>query len=52
MSGAILVCADQVLSKSCSAFWSIAVYDITVDGEHEFFANGVLVHNSTEDGGG
>jgi hypothetical protein len=22
-----------------------AVYDLTVDGEHEFFANGVLVHN-------
>lgn len=24
----------------------IAVYDLTVDGEHEFFANGILVHNS------
>lgn len=23
------------------------VYDITVDGEHEYFANGILVHNST-----
>lgn len=22
-----------------------AVYDLTVDGEHEFFANGILVHN-------
>lgn len=22
-----------------------SVYDITVEGEHEFFANGVLVHN-------
>jgi hypothetical protein len=21
------------------------VYNLTVDGEHEFFANGVLVHN-------
>ena len=25
-----------------------AVYDLTVDGEHEFFANGVLVHNSID----
>lgn len=24
---------------------SAAVYDLTVDGEHEFFANGILVHN-------
>lgn len=24
------------------------VYDITVDGEHEFFANGILVHNCDE----
>lgn len=24
------------------------VYDLTVDGEPEFFANGVLVHNSTD----
>lgn len=23
----------------------VSVYDLTVDGEHEFFANGVLVHN-------
>jgi hypothetical protein len=22
-----------------------AVYDLTVEGEHEFFANGILVHN-------
>ena len=27
------------------------VYDLTVEGEHEFFAGGVLVHNSTHDGG-
>lgn len=27
---------------------SAAVYDLTVDGAHEFFANGVLVHNSTD----
>jgi hypothetical protein len=25
-----------------------SVYDLTVDGEHEFFANGILVHNSTD----
>lgn len=25
---------------------SVPVYDIAVEGEHEFFANGVLVHNS------
>lgn len=24
----------------------IPVYDLTVDGDHEFFANGILVHNS------
>lgn len=29
----------------------IPVYDLEVEGEHEFFANGVLVHNSTRDGG-
>jgi phage terminase large subunit-like protein len=26
----------------------IPVYDLTVEGEHEFFANGVLVHNCTK----
>ncbi len=30
---------------------TVPVYDLTVEGEHEFFANGILVHNSTEDGG-
>lgn len=25
-----------------------AVYDLTVDGAHEFFANGILVHNSMD----
>lgn len=29
----------------------IIVYDIQVEGKHEFFANGVLVHNSTAGGG-
>jgi predicted phage terminase large subunit-like protein len=29
----------------------IPVYDLTVENQHEFFANGVLVHNSTADGG-
>ena len=24
------------------------VYDLTVDGEHEFFANGILVHNCND----
>jgi hypothetical protein len=24
------------------------VYDLTVDGAHEFFANGILVHNSMD----
>jgi hypothetical protein len=28
-----------------SASWKERVYDITVDGEHEYFANGILVHN-------
>ena len=26
----------------------LPVYDLTVEGEHEFFANGVLVHNSLD----
>lgn len=30
---------------------SIPVYDLTVENTPEFFANGVLVHNSTADGG-
>ncbi len=29
----------------------VPVYDLTVEEDHEFFANGILVHNSTEDGG-
>jgi predicted phage terminase large subunit-like protein len=29
----------------------VPVYDLEVEGEHEFFANGVLVHNSTRGGG-
>lgn len=29
----------------------IAVYDLMIDDVPEFFANGVLVHNSTQDGG-
>lgn len=27
------------------------VYDLEVEDSHEFFANGILVHNSTQDGG-
>uniref|UniRef100_A0A6M3IXD6 Putative structural protein n=1 Tax=viral metagenome TaxID=1070528 RepID=A0A6M3IXD6_9ZZZZ len=27
------------------------VYDLSVEGNHEFFANGILVHNSTKEGG-
>ncbi len=27
---------------------SVPVYDLTVEGEHEFFANDLLVHNSSE----
>jgi intein/homing endonuclease/phage terminase large subunit-like protein len=27
------------------------VYDLEVENAHEFFANGILVHNSTQDGG-
>lgn len=29
----------------------VPVYDIEVEDVHEFFANGILVHNSTQDGG-
>lgn len=31
---------------------TIPVYDLEVDEDHEFFANGVLVHNSSEGTGG
>lgn len=34
-----------------SSMLGIEVWDLTVEGEHEFFANGVLVHNSTKSGG-
>lgn len=34
-----------------SGIGGIAVYDLTVDGCHEFFADGILVHNSTDQGG-
>jgi hypothetical protein len=27
---------------------SVPVYDLMVEGDHEFFANGVLVHNCIE----
>jgi phage terminase large subunit-like protein len=27
----------------------ISVYDLTIEGNHEFFANGVLVHNCEHD---
>ena len=29
----------------------VTVYDLEVEDAHEFFANGILVHNSTQDGG-
>ncbi len=29
----------------------VPVYDLEVEDAHEFYANGVLVHNSTQDGG-
>lgn len=35
----------------CEDETAVPVYDLTVEDDHEFFANGVLVHNSTEDGG-
>lgn len=30
---------------------TVPVYDLTVEGEHEFYANGILVHNSTHGNG-
>lgn len=36
------------MSKSESLARRADVYDITVEGEHEFFANGILVHNCDE----
>lgn len=41
-----LVPARVLASRSAER--SAAVYDLTVEGEHEFFANGVLVHNSLD----
>lgn len=38
----------SVRQLECAA---VPVYDLTVEGAHEFFANGILVHNSTKDGG-
>lgn len=29
----------------------VPVYDLTIDGAHEYYANGILVHNSTRGGG-
>ena len=29
--------------------FAVPVFDLTVEGEHEFFANGILVHNSHDD---
>ena len=37
--------ASHVLSVQCGQKNAPKVYDLTVEGEHEFFANGVLVHN-------
>jgi phage terminase large subunit-like protein len=31
---------------------NVLVYDLEIDGESEFFANGILVHNSTQGGTG
>ncbi len=39
------------LKFACNAGKSVMVYDISVKGKKEFFANGILVHNSTKDGG-
>ena len=38
-------CGVSVVAKPCPTGLSEPVYDIAVDGDHEFFANGVLVHN-------
>jgi hypothetical protein len=37
--------AQRAVLGCSPAGTSAPVYDLTVDGEHEFFANGVLVHN-------
>ena len=44
-----LVCRARGVAPESAAHngdGRIPVYDLTVDGEHEFFANGILVHNS------
>lgn len=40
----LFIAQDRVLSVDNSGI-ADKVYDLTVDGEHEFFANGILVHN-------
>ena len=42
-----VVCGHATVA-SVSASGCSDVYDITVDGAHEFFANGILVHNCDE----
>jgi len=39
--------SDKVLSVTATSYYS-AVYDITVEDTHEFFANSLLVHNCDE----
>lgn len=43
--------AEQERGISSEALLGVPVYDLSVEGHHEFFANGVLVHNCTPDGG-
>jgi len=33
------------VERKCDGKQLVAVFNLTVEGEHEFFANGVLVHN-------
>ncbi len=52
-SGSALNLRTRPVQKSVVSFSGVAVpvYDIEVEWAHEFFANGILVHNSTKDGG-
>lgn len=44
-----IIAKDMIIKYSDDE--RVRVYDLEVEDAHEFFANGILVHNSTADGG-
>ena len=41
--------ADVVTAVSPLSYWAEPVFNLTVEGDHEYFANHILVHNCTWD---